>query len=177
MPLNRRMLAADYELAEVLSQIAQKNNTSLYSLTNRLIQAYMIMEKLGYKDPIDAAVDLVFYLNIFNTGFKITPPRLDGEDGWEKLGESLWLVISMENPNIDPRLAIVRLASILIDDKNVYIDRRDETRIMITIPVNSKIGAKELRLFLQGFSKEALKGFDYKIEWRSNVVMLKIREK
>ncbi len=177
MPLNRRMLAADYELANQLSKLAQKNNTSLYSLTNRLIQAYIIMERVGYNDPVDAAIDLLFFSNIFNTGFKIQPPELESEDGWEKLGESLWLVISIKNPEIDPRNAIVRLASILTDKKNVFMDFQNETRIMITIPIGSKLSPKHIYSLLKGFAKEALKDGNYDIEWRSNVVIVKIYEK
>ena len=175
MPLNRRMLAADSDLAEEFSRIAQKNNTSLFSLTNRLIQAYSIIDKLGYYDPVDAAVDLVFYSNIFNTGFRISPPKLDGDDGWEKIGESLWLIISMGAPSVDPRHAIVRLSSILIDEKNVFIYQKEGTRIMISVPINSNLKAKEMYMLLKGFLREALKDYEYQITHRSNVVMISIK--
>ncbi len=172
------MLAAEARLAEELSRIAQKQGTSLYSLTNKLILAYSIIEKLGYRDPLDAAVDLVFYSNIFSTGFKITPPLIDNDNGWERLGESLWLIISMENPGIDPTRAVVRLASILIDEKNVYIDTgedSEETRVVITVPVGSHISPDKMNKLLKGFVSEAFRGKEFEIDWKSNVVILRIK--
>ncbi len=176
MPLNRRMLAADAELAAKLLETARRQGISLYALTNRLIQAYLHMEKAGYKDPMDAAIDLVFYNSIITTGFRITPPKLSNGEEWEKLGETLWIVTSMKTPGIDPKHAIRRLTSIIFDEKNVLIDHsKRETKIMITVPPNSQITPENLYRLLKGFIKEAL-GDAADVKRRESVVLVSVRE-
>ncbi len=173
--VNRRMLAANAELAEKLLEIAKKHGVSLYNLTNKLISAYIQIEKAGYKDPIDAAIDLIFYNSIVTVGFKLTPPNNASVEELEKLGESLWLITSMKSPGIDPKRAIARLASILFGEKSVFMDQLGNlTRIVVTVPIDSKLKPSEFSSVIKGFMKQApVKEFN--VVQKKSIVLVDIK--
>ena len=169
------MLAADAELAEKLLEIARRQGVSLYNLTNKLIKAYIQVEKAGYKDPIDAAIDLIFYNSIVTVGFKITPPENISTQDFERLGESLWLITSMKSPGIDPKRSIARLAIIFFGEKSVFMDQtRSTTRIAVTIPVDSKMSSVDFSNIVKGFLKQApVKEFS--VTQKKSIVLVNIK--
>jgi len=173
VPVTRRMLAADVELAQRLSELARKHKTSLYSLTNRLIKSYLHIESLGYGDPLEAAVDFALVNSLLAVGFKLQPSQ--ETQNWRELGETLWLLASARNLQLDPKTFLVRLVSILVDRKNVMIEASGETNILVAIPSNSSIKQEQLKGIIEGVARSALGDGSFSLQEKTGILIVKIR--
>jgi len=174
MPVNRKMLAADSKLAQQLSQIAQKNNTSLYSLTNRIIESFLYLERAGYKDPLDATLDFLVLDSIVRTGFRVYPPKINGSKAWENIGETIWYILRDRTPNMDIAQAIVRLAGILLDKRHVLIDTEKGTSILITVPSDSPFSTEDVFHLFKGIIYSDGEAKNRSISKKANVIMIRI---
>ena len=174
MPVNRRMLAADVELAQKLSELAKKHKTSLYSLTNRLIESFIHIESLGYSDPLEAAVDFMLVNSLLAVGFKLQPPQ--ETQNWRELGETLWLLASARNPRLDPKTFLVRLVSMLVERKNVMIEASGETSILVAVPSDSSIRQEQLRGIIEGIARSALGDGNFALQEKTGILIVRIKE-
>jgi len=169
------MLAADVELAEKLAELARKHRTSLFSLTNRLIESYAVLERAGYADPLEAATDLLVLETLLAAGFKLQPPEREGPGAWESLGEALWMLASSRSPSLDPKAFLVKLASALAGRKSVVVEASSSTSVVVSPPPGSPLKPEQLAGVLRGAAKSAL-GDCFEEQEKGGVLFFKILE-
>lgn len=177
MPLNRRIMAADQELADKLSQLADKYNTSLYSLTNRIIESYILLEKSGYNDPIEAAMDIVLFHSIKSLGFHIKLPHMTPEDA-KNVGKVIWTLMSSRVPKANVEKIISKLASLFVGDRNFYIESSSsEKRLIIAFPISFDQDSSVFSSLLDGLLSEAIGNGSYEIESMQHLIIIKLHSK
>ncbi|MGB9830667.1 MAG: hypothetical protein ACPLSP_01195, partial [Fervidicoccus fontis] len=174
MPLNRKIMAADQELAEKLSKLAEKYNTSLFNLTNKAISSYIIMEKSGYGDPVDGAVDLTIFQTLLSFGFKLEIPNLEGDEA-KKAGRAVWILISSRVDGADKDKVLLRLLSLFVGEKNVFTETKNgEKRFVVSLPINPKVNEEALKDIIYGFLEEAYGRNRFEIENKAKLLIISI---
>lgn len=171
----RRMMAVDSRLADMLKDVANKRGLSLYSLINRIIEAYLELEKTGVDDPLEASLDYSLLRSFLSLGFTLSPPDLSSQEAWSTLGQALWSIISSRLGNRDPVHVLARAISLVFGEKNVGVVTAGQLSIIITIPPSSKIPVEGAKAMIEAMVRQATPRREIEARAVSNIVIVNIK--
>lgn len=174
-PPKRRMMAVDSKLADVLKDVASRRGYSLYSLINRIVEAYLELERAGADDPLEASLDYSLIRSFFSLGFTLSPPELTSEDAWRTLGQALWSVISSRIAGRDPLHVLSRATSLIFGEKNVGVVTSGQLSIIITVPPSLKIPVEGAKAMLEAMVRQALPSKSVETRAVSNIIIIDIK--
>ncbi len=180
MPLNRKMLAADSVKADELNRIAAKRGSTLFSFTNTLIDAAILLDKAGYDDPREAALELVVMDTLRSLGFRLCLEKTtEGKVDWKTLGESIGMLLATKLGNSsDPLRLAFSLLSFILGEKNVFFQNmRGNIALIATVPVDVAIEPDDVRSLVEGIIKNFPDGKVAKTTQKGRVIVVEVRRK
>lgn len=174
MPSSRKMLAAESEKAAMLSEIALKHGFTLYSYTNSLIEAALLIDNSGYTDPREAATDIIIMKSLLATGFSLCPPNIKGSEEWETLGETLGHLIRQKMGKVNILRILYSMFSLLLGQTNVFFQDQDGSlSLIIALPPDKSINADVSESLVRGILKILDTRKEARIERKSNIILVK----
>ena len=173
MPPSRKMLAADSEKAELLSRIASRRGSTLYSYTNNLIEAALLIDKSGYENPKEAASDIVVVTSMMATGFRLCAPDRIEDTQWENLGETLGHLIKGRLGNTEPLRILYSIFSLIIGKNHVFFQETDNgIALIVAVPVDSQLSLNAAKRFAEGVLKVIADARPPRIEQKANLIII-----
>ena len=180
MPLNRKMLAADSGKAEELNRIAAKRGSTLFSFTNTLIDAAILLDKAGYDDPREAALELVVMDTLRSLGFRLCLEKTSGgKIDWRTLGESIGMLLYTKlGKGSDPLRLTYSLLSFILGKNNVFFqDMRGNIALIATVPVDISMEPDDARSLVEGIFKNFPDGKVTKTTQKGRVIVIEVQRK
>lgn len=171
----RRMMAVDSRLADILKDVANRRGLSLYSLINRIIEAYLELEKTGVDDPLEVSLDYSLLRAFLSLGFTLNPPELVSQEAWSTLGQALWSIISSRLENRDPIHVLARATTLIFGEKNVGVVTGGQLSIIITIPPSSKIPVDGAKAMVEAMVRQAAPRREIEARAVSNIIIVNIK--
>ncbi|MGB9785589.1 MAG: hypothetical protein ACPLSO_07375 [Fervidicoccaceae archaeon] len=174
MPFTRKIIAADQELAEELLELAKKKNMSLYNLTNKAIESYLILHRARVKEPDEIVLELIIFDTLKSMGFHLSPPKVSPEEA-EQIGKVLWELITARSKVSEPDKVLERIATLFAGDTNVFSEfgNGEEMRIIVNLSLVNKEGTEFLYRMFRGIAIAAFGENDrWSIERRDGIIVI-----
>lgn len=179
LPFTRKIIAADQELAEELLELAKKKNISLYNLTNKAIETYLLMHRARIMEPDEVVLELIILDTLKTMGFSISPPKVSPEEA-EQIGKVLWELVTARSKTKDPGKILERIASLFAGDLNVFPEHGDsgERRIIINFSLRGKENTEFLYRMFQGVASAAFgNNNNWSVEKHEGIIIITYTEK
>ncbi|MEM0115479.1 MAG: hypothetical protein QXT69_06515 [Fervidicoccaceae archaeon] len=177
MPFSRKIIAADQNIAEELLELAKKRNMSMYNLTNKALETYLLLYKAKINEPENIALDLILFDTLKTMGFRLQPPRIPLEDV-EQLGKVIYEVARARFKQNDPAVLIERLATLFVGETNIFPEwgNEKEKRLIINLSIDHKESMDFLYMLFRGISSAALGNEgNWNVEKRDGIIVVTIK--
>lgn len=172
----RRMMAVDSDLADKLKEVALRRGYSLYSLINRIIEAYLELEKTGIDDPLEISLDYSLFKSSLSLGFSLSPPELpDNEEAWSTLGQAFWSILASKLGERDPIHVLARTLSLIFGEKNLGVVTTGQLTFIVTLPPSTKISVGCAKAMIEAMVKRALPQRNIESKSVSNIIIVSIK--